>query len=189
MSAHVGPILETLKALAERPLSEATAPPKALYTHPGICDLEQERIFAQSWLCAGRADEVPAPGDYMTFELGPQPVLIIRGTGGDIHAWANVCRHRMMRLVEGHGNARKFTCPYHAWTYNTDGRLVAAPYMDRTTCFERDDLALVEQPLEHQGHVELPVAGLPRAQGHVLEVAVDGQIRGSLGVVGHSDGV
>ena len=67
---------------------------------------------------------------------------------------ANVCRHRMMRLVEGRGNARKFTCPYHAWTYNTEGRLVSAPYMDRTTCFERDDLALVEVRCEiYQGWI------------------------------------
>ena len=90
MSAHVGSMLETLKVLSERPLAEATAPPKDLYTHPEICDLEQERIFARSWLCAGRADEVPAPGDYMTFELGPQPVLIVRGNGGEVHARANV---------------------------------------------------------------------------------------------------
>ena len=90
----------------------------------------------------------------MTFEFGPQPVLIIRGKGGDVHARANVCRHRMMRLVEGRGNARKFTCPYHAWTYNTEGRLVSAPYMDRTTCFERDDLALVEIRCEiYQGWI------------------------------------
>ena len=154
MSAQVTPILKQLKSLAQRPLTEATAPPKDLYTLPEICDLERERIFSRSWLCAGRADEVPSPGDYMTFELGPQPVLIIRGKGGDVHARANVCRHRMMRLVEGRGNARKFTCPYHAWTYNTEGRLVSAPYMDRTTCFERDDLALVEVRCEiYQGWI------------------------------------
>ena len=116
MSAQVTPILKQLKSLAQRPLSEATAPPKDLYTLPEICDLERERIFSRSWLCAGRADEVPSPGDYMTFEIGRQPVLIIRGQGGDVYARANVCRHRMMRLVEGRGNARKFTCPYHAWT-------------------------------------------------------------------------
>ena len=154
MLSQVAPVLRRLKSLAERPLSEATAPPKDLYTLPEICDLEQERIFAGSWLCAGRADEVPSPGDYMTFELGPQPVLIIRGRDGDIHARANVCRHRMMRLVEGRGNARKFTCPYHAWTYDLAGRLAAAPYMDRTTCFERSDLALVEVRCEiHQGWI------------------------------------
>jgi len=144
MSAPVTRILARLKALAERPLSEAMAPPKDLYTHPEICELEQQRIFARSWLCAGRADEVSEPGDYMTFELGPQPVLIIRGRDGAIRARANVCRHRMMRLVEGRGNARKFTCPYHAWTYDLEGRLAAAPYMDRTACFERGELALVE---------------------------------------------
>ena len=142
MTSRIIPLLDQLKRLAARPLAEATAPPKDLYVLPEIHDLEQERIFAQSWLCAGRADEVPSSGDYMSFELGQQPVIIIRGKDGRIHARANVCRHRMMRLVEGRGTTRKFTCPYHAWTYDLDGRLVAAPHMDRTDCFERGDLAL-----------------------------------------------
>ena len=142
MTATLAPLLDQLKDLAARPLAEASAPPKDLYVLPEICDLEQQRIFAQSWLCAGRADEVASPGDYMTFELGPQPVIIIRGADGEVYARANVCRHRMMRLVEGRGTTRKFTCPYHAWTYDIAGRLVAAPHMDRTDCFAREDLAL-----------------------------------------------
>ena len=136
-------ILDELQALAAKPLEEATAPPKALYTSPEILALEQSRIFNRSWQCAGRADEIPAVGDYMCFELGAQPVIVIRGQDGIIHARANVCRHRMMRLVEGRGNARKFTCPYHAWTYNLRGDLVAAPHMDRTACFETADLGLL----------------------------------------------
>lgn len=136
--------LKSLKALAERPLAEATALPKPLYVSDEIFALEQERIFAKGWLCAGRADEIAKPGDYMTFEHGAQPVIIIRGIDGDIYARANVCRHRMMRLVEGRGNARKFTCPYHAWTYGLDGRLVAAPHMERTSCFDTVNLGLAE---------------------------------------------
>ena len=142
MALPLDPLLDQLKSLAARPLSQASAPPKDLYVLPEIHDLEQRRIFARSWLCAGRADELPSPGDYMSFELGPQPVIIIRGADGEVYARANVCRHRMMRLVEGRGSARKFTCPYHAWTYDIAGRLVAAPHMDRTDCFTRDDLAL-----------------------------------------------
>jgi phenylpropionate dioxygenase-like ring-hydroxylating dioxygenase large terminal subunit len=59
-----------------------------------------------------------------------------------IRAHANVCRHRMMRLVDGRGNTRKFTCPYHAWTYDLDGQLVAAPFMDKTECFNKAELGL-----------------------------------------------
>jgi len=135
-------ILADLKALAARPLAEATAPPKGIYTSPGILALEQERIFANGWMCAGRVDEIAKPGDYMTFEMGPQPAIIVRGRDGVVRAHANTCRHRTMRLVEGRGNTSRFTCPYHAWTYGLDGSLAAAPHMDRTACFDRDELGL-----------------------------------------------
>jgi phenylpropionate dioxygenase-like ring-hydroxylating dioxygenase large terminal subunit len=135
-------VLTALKRLAATPLDAATAPPKAIYTLPEMTAHEMDRIFATEWLCAGRADEVPNPGDYMAFECGDQPLIIIRGMDGSISARSNICRHRMMRLVEGRGNARKFTCPYHAWTYNLDGQLVGAAYMDRTSCFNKSDIQL-----------------------------------------------
>ena len=135
-------VLTALRRLAATPLDAATAPPKAIYTLPEMAAHEMDRIFATEWLCAGRADEVPNPGDYMAFECGDQPLIIIRGVDGSISARSNICRHRMMRLVEGCGNARKFTCPYHAWTYNLDGQLVGAAYMDRTSCFNKSDIQL-----------------------------------------------
>lgn len=140
--AETKPVLERLADLAAKPLSRATAPPKEMYSSGAITQLEEQRIFANEWLCAGRADEVANPGDYMTFELGNQPIIIIRGLDGDLSARSNICRHRMMRLVEGRGNTRKFTCPYHAWTYNLDGQLVGAAYMDRTECFDKSDVQL-----------------------------------------------
>ena len=138
----VDEILTSLKKLAATPLEAATAPPKAIYTLPDITAHEMDRIFASEWLCAGRADELPNPGDYMAFECGAQPLIIIRGADGALSARSNICRHRMMRLVDGRGNTRKFTCPYHAWTYNLEGQLVGAAYMDRTTCFNKSDIQL-----------------------------------------------
>jgi phenylpropionate dioxygenase-like ring-hydroxylating dioxygenase large terminal subunit len=138
----VDEVLTSLKKLAATPLEAATAPPKAIYTLPDITAHEMDRIFASEWLCAGRADELPNPGDYMAFECGAQPLIIIRGADGALSARSNICRHRMMRLVEGRGNTRKFTCPYHAWTYNLEGQLVGAAYMDRTTCFNKSDIQL-----------------------------------------------
>ncbi|MEL0024269.1 MAG: SRPBCC family protein [Alphaproteobacteria bacterium] len=135
-------ILADLKMLAEKPLSAATAPPKAVYTSDAVAALEQERIFSKAWLCAGRSDELAKPGDYMSFEHGDQPLIIIRGNDGSLSALANICRHRMMRLVEGRGNARRFTCPYHAWTYNLEGQLVAAAHMEKTECFNKADIRL-----------------------------------------------
>lgn len=147
-SSHFNPsladILAGLQALAAKPLTEATSPPKQIYTSPEFAELEAELIFASEWLCAGRGDELPKSGDYMAFECGEQPVIIIRGTDGKLSARANICRHRMMRLVEGRGNTRKFTCPYHAWTYNLKGELVGAAYMDKTECFNKADIRLPE---------------------------------------------
>ncbi len=138
----VDEVLTSLKKLAATPLEAATAPPKAIYTLPDITAHEMDLIFASEWLCAGRADELPNPGDYMAFECGAQPLIIIRGADDALSARSNICRHRMMRLVEGRGNTRKFTCPYHAWTYNLEGQLVGAAYMDRTTCFNKSDIQL-----------------------------------------------
>ena len=138
----VDEVLTSLKKLAATPLEAATAPPKAIYTLPDITAHEMDRIFASEWLCAGRADELPNPGDYMAFECGAQPLIIIRGADGALSARSNICRHRMMRVVEGRGNTRKFSCPYHAWTYNLEGQLVGAAYMDRTTCFNKSDIQL-----------------------------------------------
>ncbi|NCW16871.1 MAG: aromatic ring-hydroxylating dioxygenase subunit alpha, partial [Rhodobacteraceae bacterium] len=134
--------LAALKELAATPLSSATAMPKDMYVSADIYQLERERLFHREWICAGRSDEIPNAGDYMSFDLCDQPLILVRGAGGDIHAMSNICRHRMMRLVDGKGNTRKFTCPYHAWTYDIAGNLVAAPYMDQTDCFDKKAISL-----------------------------------------------
>ena len=106
--------LAALKELAAKPLASATAMPKDMYISTSIFQLEIERLFHGEWICAGRSDEIPNSGDYMSFDLCDQPLILVRGKDGDIHAMSNVCRHRMMRLVDGIGNTKKFTCPYHA---------------------------------------------------------------------------
>lgn len=135
-------ILSQLKRCADHPMASATAMPKQLYTSPEIAALEIERLFMRQWICAGRSDEIPHSGDYMSFDLCDQPLIIQRHADGVIHAMSNVCRHRMMRLVEGRGNAKGFTCPYHAWSYDQNGSLVAAPFMDKTACFDKSKLSL-----------------------------------------------
>ncbi|MDB2390143.1 Rieske 2Fe-2S domain-containing protein [Alphaproteobacteria bacterium] len=137
-------LLDSLKALAGKPLAKATAMPRDIYISPEIHQLERELIFAHDWICAGRADEIPNIGDYLTFDLCEQPLLLVRGSDNAIHARANVCLHRMMRLANGHGHTKKFTCPYHAWTYNIDGKLIAAAYMDKSSCFTRENMHLPE---------------------------------------------
>ena len=135
-------LLAGLKQLAALPLSAATAMSPEMYTSEPILALERQRIFRRSWLCVGRAESIPQYGDYLTCQVDTQPVVVIRQHNGAIKAFANVCRHRMMRLLEGRGQRRRIVCPYHAWSYHCDGRLIAAPQMQSRAGFERSDYSL-----------------------------------------------
>ena len=84
----------------------------------------------------GRTDEIPDTGDYLTFELLEQSVVAIRQRDASVKVFANVCAHRCAKLVEDSGHSDRIVCPYHAWTYRTDGQLIAAPYMDQTPGFD-----------------------------------------------------
>ena len=135
-------VLDNLKNLAAKTLSHASAMPKEIYTSNEILELEQEQIFSKEWICVGRETEIPKVGDFFTFQLGNQPIIILRDREQKVKAISNVCLHRMMQIVEGKGNKKTFTCPYHAWTYNLDGNLVMAKFMDRTECFDKKSLKL-----------------------------------------------
>jgi len=137
----VARLLET----AQRPFENAVAMPPDVYTSAEFLDRELKDVFGHEWVCVGRASALGKPGDYMTYEITGQPVLIVRGRDGTLNAMSNVCRHRMSTLLEGAGHVRSIVCPYHAWTYNLDGSLRGAPYMKRTTGFCKDDYKL--QPI------------------------------------------
>ncbi len=125
-----------------------TLPPQA-YTDPDLHALEKERIFKREWLLIGRAGDIPNAGDWFTFQVLDDPMLIVRGSDGRIRALSNVCRHRYMPVaLEGKGNDKRFVCAYHGWVYGTDGRLVAAPLMEGSTGFEKNRCALPEYRLE-----------------------------------------
>ncbi len=133
-----------LKLLASKDLCDAYAMPKDIYTSKEVLELEEEYIFKNEWLCAGTINEIPNKGDYITYEICKQPILILRNNKDEIKAFSNICLHRMMPLVADKGNRKLITCPYHAWTYNLDGELKVAKYMDKTNCFKKDHLKLPE---------------------------------------------
>ena len=137
-------LLRNLKKLAGLPLTRATAMPPGMYLSAELLALEKQRIFHKQWLCAGTAGSIPSKGDYFSYQLGDQPVVVIRQDKGEIKAFANVCRHRMMTLLEGSGSCKKIVCPYHAWMYSIDGRLVAAPHMDQRPGFDKKKISLAE---------------------------------------------
>lgn len=102
--------------------------PGRAYTDPARLELEIETILRPAWHCVGRADELAAPGDFLTVTILDEPVLLVRGDDGELRALSNICRHRGMPVADGAGSAGTFSCPYHGWSYATDGELRVAPF-------------------------------------------------------------
>jgi phenylpropionate dioxygenase-like ring-hydroxylating dioxygenase large terminal subunit len=102
--------------------------PAWTYDDPDFFRAEQEKVFARSWQVVCHLSDIAGPGDWHTFAFLGESVIVVRGDDGDVRAFTNVCRHRGSRLVDGDsGCARKLVCPYHAWTYDLDGRLTGVP--------------------------------------------------------------
>ncbi len=131
-----------LAANAAQPFEQAHAMPRSVYQSEEFLQQELNNIFRHDWFCAGRASSVANPGDYLTLELAGQPIMVIRGKDGQLRAQSNVCLHRMSTLLEGRGNKSAIVCPYHAWTYETDGRLRGAPAMNQNSAFCKKNLRL-----------------------------------------------
>jgi phenylpropionate dioxygenase-like ring-hydroxylating dioxygenase large terminal subunit len=133
---------EDLRKNVSLPFEQARAMPPSVYTSETFLARETSSIFAHDWFCAGRADALANPGDYITLDLADQPIIVLRDKVGALRAMSNVCRHRMSTLLEGRGNTRSIVCPYHAWTYNLDGSLRGAPAMDQNAGFCKSDYSL-----------------------------------------------
>ena len=140
--------LQALEA-STRPVSEAVMLPPEVYTSPAFYDFEMEAVFAREWVCVGRTEQIPNPGDYFTVTVVNDPLIVVRGEDGVIRAMSSVCRHRGAVLAEGAGNCgTRLACPYHAWTYDLQGRLRGAPEMARTPGFDRATTRLPQVALE-----------------------------------------
>lgn len=137
-------ILNHLKSGADGPMAQATGAQPAFYRDAGIAALELEKIWTKDWVCPGFAAELQKAGDYMTFSIGDEPVFTARDGDGNIRSFSNICRHRMMILLEGSGNSKRVVCPYHAWTYALNGDLIGAGHMERSEGFDKKDHCLPE---------------------------------------------
>ncbi len=119
-------------------LEEAFTIPGSWYTNPEILRLEERAVFGRTWQLIGRTDQLVAPGDYISAEVGGEPVLVVRGTNGSLNAFFNVCRHHAAAVAtEACGKAKLFRCPYHGWTYGLDGSLKGAPEFNEVRNFDR----------------------------------------------------
>ena len=155
-------ILTILSANARSTLGEARSCPPAIYHDSGVFDLEVERLFRKDWICIGREAEMASPGDYICRDIVDTPVLAIRQRDGSIRALTNVCLHRSARLLTGCGHVTRISCPYHAWTYDIDGQLIGAPFMQETSEFEPSGFRLRQLACESwEGFVYVSLADQP----------------------------
>ena len=132
----INELRDTLIRYRELDSSRARALPGCFYTQRNFLNYEIENLLRREWLCVGRVDEIPNPGDYFTTDLLDEPLLVVRGDDSQIRVLSNVCRHRGMLVAEGAGRKRTFVCPYHGWTYKLDGRLAGAPRMSSQVDFD-----------------------------------------------------
>lgn len=123
--------------ITEENTHEQLTLPAKYYTSQEYFREELEQFFVDKWICVGREDQVARPGDYFLVDLAGESVIVTRDDKGQIGAFFNVCRHRGTRLCDKESGTftGRIACPYHAWTYALDGRLVGAPHMSDATNF------------------------------------------------------
>jgi phenylpropionate dioxygenase-like ring-hydroxylating dioxygenase large terminal subunit len=121
----------------------------SLYRDPALYAEEIERIFYKTWIWVAHASAIPNANDYVTTHIGPQPVIVNRDKAGTVRVMVNRCRHRAATICENRrGNAPGFVCPYHAWTYGTDGSLKGMPLPKGYKDFDKKDFGLVQLRVE-----------------------------------------
>jgi len=149
-----------ITACADLPLERAQSLPAAAYTSQEFFDWEVENLFKAEWLSVGHVSQLPEIGDFLNLDLLGQPIIVIRDKSNEIRVLSRACPHRGMDIMppgfgyDGHGvaerreggtgcgKARLLLCPYHSWTFELDGSLVACPEMKQAEGFDRSDFEL-----------------------------------------------
>ena len=125
--------------------------PGWFYTSPELFEHEVDTIFMKEWLCVGRLEEFANAGDYAAIRIAGEPLLICRDNDAKMNAFRNVCRHRGVEVATGRGNLAKFTCPYHAWVYDLEGKLMGAPHTKELRAFDVTKCSLPRISLDDWG--------------------------------------
>ncbi len=162
--------------------ADARTLPFAWYSDEEQLRRERARIFARSWQYAARSELVAEPGSFLTTDAGGVPILVTRNGDGELRAFLNVCRHRGAVLMDGCGRRATLQCQYHAWTYELDGSLRAAPRSDREPEFDNADWSLLPASVGTWGPflfvnpdpaalpLETQLADLPRTLAQAIDV-------------------
>jgi len=113
------------------------------FVSPEVFAQEQAKIFSKKWLLVGHQSQISKPGDFFLITVAGESLIVTRDQNSQVRGFYNVCRHRGTRLKEDAcGHVSAIQCPYHAWTYGLDGRLIGAPHMDEVTGFDKADYPL-----------------------------------------------
>ena len=136
------PVNSNRGTILDPEVGKAHTLPSSYYLDVEVLEREKHAIFWKTWQVIGYREQVANPGDYFTFDLVGEPLLVVRETNGGLRGFFNVCRHRAGPPAEGCGNRKVFRCGYHGWTYGLDGRLLNAPEMDGVCDFRHEDFGL-----------------------------------------------
>lgn len=112
------------------------------YTDPSWFTFEQRAVFSRTWQWICHVEKLREPGSFITTEIAGQSICVVRDKSGTLRAFYNVCKHRAHELLKGEGRTAVILCPYHAWSYNLEGRLVRAPETEKLQNFDRDSICL-----------------------------------------------
>ncbi len=118
--------------------------PPECYTSDAILSEEIQQIFRRKWIGIGPAGRFKKAGDYEALEIGGVPIIVLRDKAGKLRAYANTCRHRGARLLDGEGNCSGIRCPFHSWAYKLDGTLAGVPGIEEMPDFDRAQYGLIE---------------------------------------------
>ena len=121
---------------------------KEAYINPSWHKTDLESIIGKTWQWVCHVEKLKKPGSYTTINIANQPIMVIRDDKKILRAFYNVCKHRAHKLIDGEGLTNRITCPYHAWTYDLDGKLVRAPHTEKLDKFELKDICLNEVQVE-----------------------------------------
>ncbi len=156
------------------PFGSSRSLPAVAYRSPEVFGWEQAEIFASTWVCLGRTDDLVSPGQIRGIAHGAESVLLARDSGGTVRGFSNVCRHRGHTLVEP-GEAtdvRLVRCPYHSWTYRLDGSLRSAPTMTQSVDFDAEDWPLAAVAVDElMGWLFLDLCGTAPSLAETLRVS------------------
>ncbi|MBZ5604919.1 MAG: Rieske 2Fe-2S domain-containing protein [Acidobacteriia bacterium] len=136
---------------APKELALATTIPARWYLDPAMLERERDAVFARTWQPVGHAKTVAEAGTFLAAEIAGEPVVVTRAKDGVLRAFSNVCRHRASIIAEGSGKAAALRCPYHAWTYGLDGRLLGCPEFEGVLDFDKSRVALPQFQVETWG--------------------------------------